>query len=133
MEVESKLMDLGMIPEARAEILHHLIKFDFLNEERFALTYARSKFNQKHWGKVRLKNELKRRQISSYLITKALAQFSNAEYADKLDEIASKKWSQIKGPSLQHKKKKLFDYLVYRGWEYALVYDKIREFASDKK
>ena len=53
-EIEQKLKDMRMIPEARQEIIYKLIQENFLNEERFAQSFARGKFNQKKWGKIRI-------------------------------------------------------------------------------
>ena len=64
-EVEQKLYDLNMIPEARDLIIVHLIEHNFLNEERFSKSYARGKFRIKKWGKQRITRELKFRNISS--------------------------------------------------------------------
>ena len=51
LEVEKKLQEMHMIPEAREAILLHLMKHDFLNEERFAKSFARGKLSIKHWGR----------------------------------------------------------------------------------
>lgn len=131
-EVETKLAGMGLISEARDQIIMHLIEQDFLNEERFALLYSRSKFNQKNWGRIRLKRELALRGISVYLIKKALSGISEEEYLLKFNELASHKWNRIDAPDLQRKKKKLLDYLIYRGWEHHLIYDKIRALSTGK-
>ena len=47
-DIERKLMDMRMIPEARELILLHLMQHDFLNEERFARSFARGKFKIKN-------------------------------------------------------------------------------------
>ena len=67
-EVESKLRAMGMIPEAKDQIIGHLIKENYLNEERFSKSFARGKFRIKKWGKNRIVNELKQRQITKYNI-----------------------------------------------------------------
>lgn len=129
-EVEAKLKELGMIPEARATIIAHLIENDYLNEERFALNFVQGKFNQKNWGKVRLKSELRFRGIGPYLIKKALASIPHTDYLQKLEDLAGKKWEHITVPNPQLKKRKLYDYLAYRGWERDLIYDEIRKLSA---
>ena len=49
-EVIQKLRDMRMIPEAVDQIITHLIQENYLNEERFAQSYARGKFNIKKMG-----------------------------------------------------------------------------------
>ena len=50
-QVREKLREMRMIPLAIDEVIVHLIKHDFLNEERFARSYARGKFRLKKWGR----------------------------------------------------------------------------------
>ena len=122
-EVERKLKDMNMIPEARALIISELIKDDFLNEERFALNYTRGKFNQKGWGRFKIKQELKRRQISAYLIKKALQQINDGEYLDKLSVLARKKYLQLGEDNSWAAKAKLKSHLQYKGFELNLIID----------
>ena len=125
-EVISKLKEMRMITLAIDNIISHLIEHDFLNEERFAKSFARGKFNIKHWGRNRIINELKFREISSYNIKTALQEFSEEDYYTKLDVIALRKIESIKEPNKYKKRKKLVDYLLYRGWESHLVYEKTK-------
>lgn len=114
---------MRMIPIAIDEIIFHLIEHDFLNEERFSKSFARGKFNIKHWGRVRIIRELKFRKISEYNIKTALKEFSEEDYFAKLDFIASKKLISITEADTYKKRKKLADYLLYRGWESHLVHE----------
>jgi len=124
-EVEQKLKSMNMIPEAQAQIISELIKDDFLNEERFAMNYARGKFNQKGWGRIKIRQELKRRQISDYLLQKALNQIDETLYLKRLHELATKKFNQLNKSQTIKSKTKLKNYLVYRGYEMNLIFDEI--------
>ncbi|MEM8999417.1 MAG: regulatory protein RecX [Bacteroidota bacterium] len=126
-EVSQKLKHMRMIPEAIDHIMAHLIQQNYLNEERFARSFARGKFSIKKWGKNRIINELKHRQISTYNIKIALREIDETEYRNVFDELAINKFSQIQESDPQKKKRKLADYLRYRGWESDLVYAKLRE------
>ena len=126
-EVVRKLRDLGMIPEAIDHILAHLIQENYLNEERFARSFARGKYSQKKWGRNRIVHELKGRQISVYNIRAALQEIDPGDYLDSLDALAEKRLSQLSEPNPQKRRKKLADYLLSRGWEPQLVLAKVRE------
>jgi len=126
-EVVNKLRDMRMIPEAINHIVVHLIDENFLNEERFAQSFARGKFNIKKWGKNRITNELKQRNISTYNIKIALREIDAQAYSKTFDELAEKRLNQLTEKNLQKRRKKLSDYLLYRGWENHLVYAKIKE------
>lgn len=126
-EVIQKLQKMNMIPQAIDVIVVHLLQHNFLNEERFANTFVRGKFRIKKWGKYRISRELKQRDISKTLIKSALNQISDHDYLAVFHELAEKKAHTFKETNSQKKKKKLADYLLYRGWESHLVYDKVNQ------
>ena len=126
-EVVSKLKEMGMIPLAIDTIVGQLIEDRFLNEERFAKSFVRGKFRIKKWGKNRIVNELKLRNISKYNITSALKEIDPNEYVQTLDTLSRKRLLQISETDIQKRKKKMADYLLYRGWESHLVYEKLQE------
>ncbi|MDO6492828.1 MULTISPECIES: regulatory protein RecX [unclassified Cellulophaga] len=126
-EVTQKLKDMGMITDARDVIITHLIKENYLNEERFAQSFARGKFNIKKWGKNRIVNELKFRDISIYNIKTALKEIEDNKYIETLDALATKRANEVKETNVFKKRKKIADYLLYRGWESHLVYEKVKE------
>ena len=129
-EVDRKLDDMNVIPLVKEEIILYLLQHDFLNEERFAKSFARGKFIIKRWGKVRITRELKLRDISKYNIEVALKEISIEDYTRTFNVLSEKKCASIKESNIYKKRKKLADYLLYRGWESELVYQKIRELIS---
>ena len=126
-EVLQKLRDMHMIPEAIDVVIGHLLEHNFLNEERFAKTFVSGKFKIKKWGKRRLVQELKQKDISKYNINLGLSTISDKEYIDTFNTLAEKKLEAIRESNNLKKKKKLADYLLYRGWEPHLVYDKVNQ------
>ena len=126
-EVAQKLKEMRMISQASEQIIIELIEGDFLNEERFSMAFVRGKFKIKKWGRRRLASELKQRNISKFLIQKALGQISERDYKATFEALVHKKAESITGGSIAKKRKKLADYLLYRGWEAHLVYDKINQ------
>ncbi len=116
-----------MIPEAIDQIMAHLIQENYLNEERFAKSFARGKFNIKKWGKNRIVNELKQRNISVYNIKSALAEIDENAYLATFNNLAEKRVATLENGTGQQRRKKLVDYLLYRGWEPQLVYEKAEE------
>ena len=126
-EVRQKLDSMHMIPEAIDVIIVHLLEHNFLNEERFAKTFVRGKFRIKSWGLRRLSFELKKKDIGKVNINQALAEIGIEEYNEVFNDLAEKKLHSIKESNKFKKKKKLIDYLLYRGWETHLVYEKANE------
>ena len=122
-EVAQKLYDLHMIPEAREKITLHLLQHNFLNEERFSKAFARGKFSIKNWGRIRIVNELKFRNISPYNIKTALKEIDEEAYLKTLQKIAEKKVAVIKEPNTFKKRSKLLTYLSSKGYESELIYE----------
>ncbi|WP_430466992.1 regulatory protein RecX [Winogradskyella ouciana] len=127
-EVRNKLKEMRMIPEAVDNIMVHLIQNNYLNEERFAKAFVRGKFRIKKWGKNRLVRELKFRDVSKYSIDAALKEIDADAYHKTLDELTKKRIDQVKEKNSYKKKRKVADYLLYRGWESHLVYEKLNEY-----
>jgi regulatory protein len=127
-EVVSRLKSMGMIPAAIDAIVVHLIESGFLSEERFAQAFAHGKLHQKGWGKQRLRRELKRREITEFLIRKTLDEIEPEAYLRVFDTLAEKRWKQLAGESDPQKKlRKFADYLQYRGWTFDQILEKGRE------
>lgn len=124
-EVIQKLRSMNMIPQAIDAIVVHLLDNNFLNEERFACSFARGKFRIKHWGKRRIINELKARNISRYNIERALKEIPEEEYLETFHSIAEKQWQTVRETNIMKKKKKVMDYLLRKGYESNIVQDKI--------
>ena len=90
-EVYSKLWDFQLDEEERTNIIATLIGENYLNEERFAIAYAGGKFRMKKWGKVKIKIELKKRNISAYCIKKAMQEIDEEGYMEGLYKVIEKK------------------------------------------
>jgi len=126
-EVLQKLKSLRMIPQAIDHIMAHLIAHNFLNEERFACSFARGKWRIKHWGKRRIVQELKLRGISKYNIDKALKEINEDDYIQNFDTLAQEQWDKTRETSTLKKKKKVADFLLRKGYESSLVFDKLEQ------
>lgn len=126
-EVVSKLYSLKMTTDETDEIIVKLIEGNFLNETRFACSFARGKHRIKSWGKIRITNELKMRNISSTNISLALKEITAEEYQETFDQLSERCWNSIQEKNQLKKRKKFCDYLLRRGYENNLVYEKAKE------
>jgi regulatory protein len=130
-EVATKLWSMKMTAEEINEIIVHLIEQNFLNESRFACSFARGKHRIKHWGKIRITNELKARKIGQTLINIALKEISSEEYLETFENLALRNWDSIRETNILKKRKKFCDYMLRRGFESNLVYDKVHELENN--
>jgi regulatory protein len=120
-EVKEKLYQLGVWKKDHDEIIASLIEENYLNEERFAIAYAGGKFRVKQWGRVKIKYELKQKQVSDYSIKKAMKQIDEEEYLSVLNKLAQEKYAALKSEQYLVRKKKTMDYLLAKGFEADLV------------
>ena len=126
-EVIAKLRTLGMIPSVIDKIISELIKANYLNETRFTQSFVRGKFRIKKWGKNRILQELKVREISSFNIKLGMKEISDDNYQKTFYELFEKRRREVKQLTKTEQKKKIFSYMSYRGWENSKVYEALRD------
>ncbi len=121
-EVKTKLYSFGLNKNEVEEIVYLLITENYLNEERFAIMYAGGKFRMKQWGKNKIKQSLKFKQISDYCIRKALKEINETDYRKTFFKLADQKIKSLKGEkNIFTRKRKLQDFLIRKGYESHLI------------
>lgn len=126
-EVRDKLYSFGLIKTEVEEIISRLISENYLNEERFAIHYAGGKFRMKQWGKNKIKQALKFKQISDYCINKALKEIDVKEYEKTFQKLAEQKLKTLKSEkNIFIKKRKLQDFLMQKGFENMFIHELLK-------
>ena len=122
-EVKAKLYGYGLHKADVEELMARLIEENYLNEERFATDFARGKFKIKKWGRIKIKYELKNKQISDYNIRQALSGLDEVEYIKTVNQLSSKKWSTLVNttPDERVRKNKVYAWLLQRGFESNII------------
>jgi regulatory protein len=126
-EVIAKLRTMKLTSNEIDEIIVSLIENNYLNESRFACSFARGKHRIKFWGKIRIVNELKFRNISTYNINLGLKEISTEEYLTTFDTLSLKSWESIRETNNLKKRKKFCDFLLRKGFESQLIYEKMKK------
>lgn len=124
-EVRDKLYEYGLPSYEVENLLTAMILEGFVNEERFAKAFVRGKFRIKKWGRLRIVRELKFRVPSDNLVRIALKEIDEQEYWDTLIYLAEKKLEGMKETDHFKKKMKLYQFLIYKGYESDLVQEVI--------
>jgi regulatory protein len=112
-EVRDKLYGFGMSPAEVEEIISDLISDNFLNEARFAESFA--------WGKQKIKYALQQKRVSPVNIKKALLSIDENAYEKTLLNLATKKWNSLKGERGMSRMAKTQSFLNQRGFESNLI------------
>ena len=129
-DVTQKMKEWGLLEMTQKHILEILIQEKYVDEERFAQSFCRGKFLIKKWGKVKITNELKKKKISDICIKKGLEEIDLTEYDLLLENLLTKKNNTLRDKNHFTRKSKLARFLIQRGFEGNLVWDKIRDFSN---
>jgi len=127
-EVTDKLMELGLDPDQLPSMLKHLQEERFWDEERYARSFARGKFNIKRWGRQKIRFELKAKKVPDHLITLAIMEeIEEDDYLQTLSYLIEKKSKEISGSNSFDKRGKLLRYMLQKGYEKGLIFKSMEE------
>jgi regulatory protein len=130
-EVRDKLYSYGLHQMEVENLIVDLIGSGFLNEERFAKTFAGGKFRIKHWGKTKIEIELKRRGISKRCIQTGLQEIDDVDYRKELKHQLNKKIKTTAEANLFKKRDMVARYAIGKGYEPELVWQYVMDLLPD--
>ncbi len=121
-EVRSKLISIKVYGDDLEEIILELIQDDYLNEERFARSYARGKHRINRWGKNKITKGLKFKAVSQYCIKKGLSEIEDDDYVTTLHTVIDIYYTSRQGKYQEALlKKKTIEHALNKGYEYHLI------------
>ena len=133
-EVKDKLYQFGLYGKDVDEIISTLISEDYLNEQRFAIAFAGGHFRMKSWGKVKIKYELRQKQVSDACINKALLEIDDSDYQGEIEKKARTKWDSLSSEKNKFtKKRKMLNYLMQKGFDSKLSLEAIANLERQNK
>ena len=130
-EVRNKLYEYGLFRDEVEEVLTHLILDGFVNEERFAKSYAGGKFRIKKWGRNRIKLGLRDHDISDYCVQKGLQEIEEQDYLETLQQLIAKSIENSRENNLFKKRDKISRQLIYKGFEPELVWAQVKNLVQE--
>ncbi len=132
-EVRQKLYGFGLWKDDVETLMAELISEDYLNEERFSIAYAGGHFRVKHWGRIKIRYELRQKQVSEYNIKKGLDSIDEEDYLKMLSSLAKDKWNSFRDPDQNDfiRTVKTQAYLIQKGFEADLVQSTIRTLSME--
>jgi len=132
-EVQEKLYSFGLRKADVDQALATLIEENYLNEERFAIHYAGGHFRLKSWGRVRIRYELKQKQVSEYCIKKALATIDEEDYQRTLTKLAEDRAEALADePNPFVRRQKLQEFLSRKGYEQDKIISTLQHVLTDR-
>lgn len=122
-EVHQRIRELKLDSETAEPLFEQLENDGFVDDERFAVHFARGKFRSNHWGKIRIRQELSMNGISPRLIQKGLDEIDADDYQKTLFDLLEKKWGQLDGED--NASQKLAAFAIRKGFEPGLVFEAV--------
>ena len=131
-EMRARLMEKDWAEEeVVGQVLARLEELGYLNDEEFAANFANSRLAAKPIGRSRLRRDLLRKKLPSETVENTLDEAYEQQSEEELIDRAIGKRLRLKGaPTDREEAKRLFDYLIRRGFSYDLVIRKVREAAK---
>ena len=127
-DVKDKLFEYGLTSNEIDEILLYLIENNYLNEQRYAEQFTGGHFRGKKWGRIKIRYTLKSKKISEPCIKKALLLIDEEDYIKTLKQLMEEKKRSLKSEKNHFiRKKKIYDYLLQKGYESAYIQELMKE------
>ena len=123
-EVRNKLATFDMPDSEKGKIFKLLVDEGYLDDERYASTFVRSKIHLKKWGVNKIRMSLKMKGISDEIISGALSEIDPEIYREELIKVLKSK--KINETDPYKRKAKLAQYAMQKGYEPGLVWDALK-------
>lgn len=109
------------------EVIARLREYGYLDDARFAHSYASLRVQQRPIGRQRLARDLWLKKIDKQTVEAALDQVFEASPESEMIDRAIEKRTRLRGrPQTRAEAKKLFDHLLRQGFAFELVSEKVR-------
>lgn len=132
-DIRKKLGDWKANPMDFDQIIDQLKEDQFIDEQRYAISFAKEKFRFNKWGKIKIEYNLKQKNIASNYIQKALQEINETEYNSVLENELLKKLKSIKDKDEYTIKSKLARFAISKGFENGKVFDMLSTILENHK
>lgn len=105
------------------EIIKYLEENKFIDEQRYANYYTADKFKFAKWGKKKIIQALKLKNISENNIRTAIKNISDTDYFLTLEHLIIKKNKTLKDTDLYKRKSKILRFALSKGFENQIIFD----------
>lgn len=121
-EVKKKLKSWDVSDEDAEEIIKRLVEDGYLDQERYAQSFARGKFRTRQWGRLKIEQEMRRKGLDSEDRKTGLGEIDENQYLESLKSLLAKKSASLKDTDPRVRKQKLVRFALGKGYESGLVW-----------
>ncbi|MCD4718442.1 MAG: recombination regulator RecX [Desulfobacula sp.] len=128
-EMQKYIKKKGFSEDIIEKVIATLLEKNYLNDKDFARLFIESKVRNKPKSKFALQYELKKKGISPSIIDAILEQYNDQALALKAVTPKIKMWKNLDDEKF---KKKMMNYLRYRGFNYDIFISTLNHFIESK-
>lgn len=130
-DVKRKLQQWGAPQDCMDEIIRGLVVDNYLSEQRYVDAFVREKHRFNGWGKAKIAQMLRMKQLPSSLIEEAVLHLDKEEYHSALSALLQKKKDGIKARNAYERNGKLIRFALGRGYEMNDIMNCLKEMGCD--
>lgn len=131
-ELSKKLLDKGYDDAVVNDVLDEMEKKNLLSDRSFANDIVSRLTHGKPSGKRKISFELKRRGIPTGLREEILTGLDEIEEAKRAAELAALKWQSFKKYPFDKRKKRIYDFLARRGFDFQIIRDAVEALETNQ-
>ena len=120
-DIEAKLSRYDLTEEERTRILRHLVEEKYVDDRRYAEAFVRDKYRFNKWGRIKIAQGLRMKNIDSETIKSAMEAIDEAEYLSILRDLIKAKRKSTTGKNDYEINGKLMRFATGRGFEFAAI------------
>src|SRR6266446_2896524 len=131
-ELRERLLEgRGATKAAVEAVIQRLREYGYLDDARFAHSFASLRVQQRPIGRQRLQRDLRMKQIDKTTVDAALdSVFAEKPEAELIDRAIEKRIRLRGRPQTRADAKKLFDHLLRQGFAFELISEKLRAISN---
>lgn len=131
-DVEAKLVQWGVEPAARENIIGYLLREKYIDEKRFCVAFVRDKYRFNQWGRVKIGQALRLKRISEEIIAAGMEEIDEQEYMEILSALIAQKRKSVKARTEYERNGKLIRFAIGRGFEMESVLRCVKQTDGDE-
>ncbi|MCI7376794.1 MAG: RecX family transcriptional regulator [Bacteroidales bacterium] len=124
-EVKKKLDSFDISSSEKDKLLKMIVEDGFVDDERYARIFVRSKLNHNKWGVKKIRLSLQNKGVANEIITAAMSEIDKDSYREELIRILKSK--KVNEADDYIRRMKLAKYAIQKGFEPDLVWSILKE------
>jgi len=127
-EIREKLYSWGMDEEKTDKAVDYLVQNHFIDDHRYTQFYISEKLRINHWGRIKIRHMLRRKQIKETIINDFIGQINREEYMEILTKVIQTKIKTVGNLSDQREKAKVIRFAAQRGFTSEEIFEALDKF-----